>query len=352
MAGGSGVNGKLALVKGATWGTLATLTTNHRTPFTGSTLGLAIARIQDETLLGKSTRAPSEGGAQTIPGQLTWLADYRQTQQLLMAAVLAGAAGAPSLVETGVYLHVLPWQPTIDGLFLSAGVDLAGKDVHGYPSIKPVQRVITISGVGRWEESFQVLGGGLLDKTIASTGWTFRYDPNGNGARRILGSQTVLRVNTHAGGALGSGDVVKPAKITLTFARALAQDFPVGQVYGEEPILGDWASLTVGLDFFGMTAELLALFLDNRDADTPLKLDLVATHGTLLGATKYRQRSFYMPKLKVVECPTELTGPGPVPMRVTLEAHASDVVPTGFPSGYDEEVTETAQLEYASDLLA
>lgn len=351
MAGGSGVNGKLALVKGATWGTLATLTTNHRAPFTGSTLQKAIAQITDETLLGKSTRAPSTNGAESVPGQLTWLSDFRQVPHLLAAACFAGAAGAPTLVETGVYKHVLAWQPTTDGLFLSAGVDLAGKDVHGFASIKPTQRSIVIAGGGKWEESFQFVGA-VLDKTIASSGWTFRYDPNGNGARRILASQTVLRANAHAGGALGAGDVIKPNKVTLTFARGLSQDFPVGQVYGEEPILGDWAEIMINLEFFGMTAELLALFLDNKQADTPLKLDLVATHGTLLGATKYRQRAFYYPKMKVIDCPTELQGPGPVPMRVTLAAHASDVVPTGFPTGYDEEVTEEAQLEYATDLLA
>lgn len=351
MAGGQGVNGKLGLKKASVWGTFVAPTTNDRVPFTGSTLQKAIEKIPDDSLLGKSTRAIPANGSESVPGQLTWLGDYRQVPHLLVAACLAGAAGAPTLVETGVYLHKFPWQASTDGLFLSAGVDLAGKDVHGFASIKPTQRSIEIRGGGRWEESFQFLGA-VIDKTIASSGWTFRYDPNGNGARRILASQTVCRVNTHAGGALGAGDVVKPNRIGLTFARALSQDFPVGQVYGEEPILGDFAEITVVLDFFGMTAELLALFLDNKQSDTPLKMDLVATHGTLLGATKFRHRAFYFPKLSVVDCPTEIEGPGPVPMRVTLTAHASDVVPTGFPTGYDEEVTEEAQFEFATDVLA
>lgn len=346
-----GIVSKLAIAKGATWNTLPSLGSGHRTPFVSSTLQKAIAQVPDDELKGKATRGVSVNGSESVPGQLAWLGDYRQKPQLVTAAVFMGAAGTPTTVETGVYKHALPFQPTIDGLFLGVGVDLAGKDVYGFKSVKPVRRTIRIAGGGRWEESFEFLGAGL-DKTISSGSWSYTYDPNGNGARRILASQTVLRVNTHAGGALGSGDVVKPREIVVTMARAMDQDFPVGQVYGEEPILGGFGEVTVALTFFGITAELLALFRDNMDAGTPLKLDLVATHGTLLGATKYRHRALYMPKLVVTDCPTEIPGPGPVPVRVTLTAHASDAVPTGFPTGYDEEVVEEWQNEISADPLA
>lgn len=351
MAAGSGVTAKLALAKGSTWGTLPTLSTGARAPFRSSTLQRAIAQIPDDELKGKATRGPSANGAETVTGTLSWLGDYRQKAHLVAAAVFMGAAGTPTTVETGVYKHVLPFQANTDGLFLGAGVDLAGKDVHAFKSVKPVRRTIQITGGGRWEESYELLGAGI-DKTVASSGWTYTYDPNGNGARRVLASQTVVRLNTHAGDALDSGDVVKPREITITMARAMEQDFPVGQAYGDEPILGDFAEVTVSLVFFGMTAELLALFLDNRDAGTPLKMDIVATHGTLLGSTEYRKRALYFPKLVVVDCPTEIPGPGPVPMRVTLSAHFSDAVPTGFPTGYDEEVVEEWQNEISGDPLA
>lgn len=347
-----GITSKLALMKGSTWGTLPTLTTGHRAPFTASTLQRSFAKVADTSLLGKSTQAPGSNGAANLGGTLSWLRDYRQRQHALVAAIFAGAAGVPTTVETGVYKHVLPWQPTIDGLFLGGGLDLGGADVHGFPSLKPVRRTIRIAGGRPHEESYEFLGGGSIDKTIASSGWTFLHDPNGNGARRIQAAQTVLRMNAHAGAALDSTNVLKPASIDITMSRALAQDIPVGQAYGEEPVLGDWAEITVSLQFFNLTAALLALFLDNRDADTPLKLDLVSTHGTLLGATQYRTWSLYMPKLRVLDCPTAIPGPGVIPSPVTLEAHFSDAVPTGFPTGYDEEVTEVIQNEVSTDLLA
>jgi len=348
----AGILSKLALMKGATWGTLPSLTTGHRAPFTSSTLQRSFANIADPSLLGKSTQAIGSNGAANLGGVLSWLRDYRQRQHALVAAIFAGAAGVPTTVEAGVYKHVLPWQPTTDGLFLGGGLDLGGADVHGFPSLKPVRRTIRIAGGRPHEESYEFLGGGAIDKTIASSGWTFLHDPNGNGARRIQASQTVVRVNTHAGGALGAGDVVKPASVEITMSRGLSQNVPVGQAYGEEPILGDWASVNVTLQFFNMTAALLALFLDNRDGDTALKMDLVSTHGTLLGATEYRESAFYFPKLRVLDCPTAIPGPGVVPMPVTLEAHFSDAVPTGFPTGYDEEVTEEIQNEVSTDLLA
>lgn len=347
-----GITSKLALMKGATWGTLPSLTTGHRAPFTSSTLQRSFATVEDNSLLGKSTRAIGANGSANIGGQLAWLRDYRQRQHLLVAAIFGGAAGVPTTVETGVYLHVLPWQANPAGLFLGGGIDLGGADVHGFPSLKPVRRTIRIAGGRPHEESYEFLGGGAIDKSIASSGWTYLTDPNGNGARRIQASQTVLRVNTHAGGALDSSAVVKPASIEITEARGLAQDFPVGQVYGEEPVPGDWSSITVNLQFFNMTAALLALFLDNRDSDTPLKADLIATHGTLLGATEYRKWGMYFPKLRVIDCPTAIPGPGVIPAPVTLEAHFTDSVPTGFPSGYDEEVTEIWQNEVSTDPLA
>lgn len=347
-----GITSKLALMKGSTWGTLASLTTGHRAPFVSSTLQRSFSQIEDNSLLGKSTRAPGSNGSANLGGVLSWLRDYRQRQHALVAAIFAGAAGVPTTIETGVYKHVLPWQANPAGLFLSGGLDLGAADVHGFPSLKPVRRTIRIAGGRPQEESYEFLGGGAIDKSIASSGWTFLHDPNGNGARRILASQTVIRANAHAGAALDSTNVLKPATVEITMARGLAQDFPVGQSYGEEPVPGDWSSVTVSLQFFNMTAALLALFLDNRDADTPLKMDVIATHGTLLGATKYRESSFYFPKLRVIDCPTAIPGPGVIPMPVTLEACFSDAVPTGFPSGYDEEVTEEIQNEVSTDLLA
>ena len=81
-------------------------------------------------------------------------------------------------------------------------------------------------------------------------------------------------------------------------------------------------------------------------------MDVVATHGTLLGATMYPSRAFYYPKLFVTDCPTDLGSAGPNPLRVTLSAHFSDIVPTGFTAGFDEEVTEVIVSARSTALLA
>lgn len=347
----AGILSKLAIVQGSTWGTAATLTTGHRAPFKGSTLQRAIAKILDDDVKGKATRGIPTNGSESVPGMLSFTGDYRQTPHFTLAALLMGIGATPTTVESGVYAHVLPFQPTTDGLFATIGVDLGGADVHAFKSCKPTSRTIRIAGGGKWEEQYQFLGAGL-DSSVASSGWTYAYDPNGNGARRVLASQTVIRCNTHAGAALDSTYVIKPRLVTITIGRGLTQDFPVGQTYGDEPILGDFAEITITLEFFDTTAALLALFRDNKDADTPLKLDIVATHGTLLGSTQYRQRKLYFPKLSIDDVPTDIDGPGPQPFKVTLSAHFSDVVPTGFPSGYDEEVTEVIQYERSTALLA
>lgn len=349
MAGGYGSQSKLALVKGSTWGTAVALGSGHRYPFVSTGLKRVIEQIADDSLLGQAERAVSWNGNEVIgPAPIVSIGDYRQ--HLLQAAAFMGAAGVPTTVETGVYKHVLPWTASVDGLFLSAGLDIAGKDVHGFNSIKAMRRLIQVAAGGRMEESYEYVGRGI-DKTLSSGSWTYTTDPNGTGARLILHRHGVWRINTAAGGALGGSDKVYPTRMEIDLNRAHGYEFAQAALM-EEPIPGDWASLGVRLDFFAVDAALLALFLDNRDADTPMKMDAVFTYPTLLGATQYPHRAFYFPLLKIVDVDAPVTGPGRVSFSVSMTAHKNSAVPTGFPTGYDEAVTEEWQNGLSADPLA
>lgn len=346
-----GTVAKLALVKGATWGTAVALGTGHRAPFVSCGLDYQRDQVPNDDISGRHVRQSSQVGNAFVDGPLVISGDYTQRQHLLLAAVMMGTAGVPTTVEAGVYKHALMLTPDVQGLFLSAGLDYGGVDVYGFNSIKPTRRLIQIASGGRLDETYEFVGRGV-DKTLASSGWTYNDDPTDGGTRRILHRQMVVRANASAGGALGSGDIVYPTQVEIDINRGHVQEYAqAGEP--EEPVPNDWGSVTVRLTFYGMSAALLALFRDNRDTGTPLKLDAVCDHGTLLGATQNRTRAFYFPKLMVTECPNSVPGPGRLPMTVAMTAHVAASDPTGFPTGYGAvEMVDEWQNEQSANPLA
>jgi hypothetical protein len=348
MAAGPGTLSKYAIAKASAWGTAVTLSTNHRAPIRSSTLQFRRDTIDDDSIVGTAERALPILGNKVVGGSTVFLADYRQ--HLLEAALFMGTAGAPTLIETGVYKHVLPWTADVTGKFASIGLDWGGKKVHVLASVKALRRLWQSRAGRAVEETYDWLGRGM-DDTQASSGWTYRYDPSADGGRLISHAHGVWRVNAASGGALGSSDKFYPTQCEVEMARGHIQDFAQA-ADSEEPIPGEFAVIGVRLVFFGADSGLYTLFREALENETALKMDAVYTHGVLLGSTKYRERSFYFPNLKVVEVPTELPGPGPIPFEVRMTAHKASAVPTGFPSGYDEAVTEEAQLELSTDILA
>lgn len=344
----SGTLSKFAIKKAATWLTAVAPGAGDRYPLKSTTLQHRSNLVEDDTITGEATRSPPEEGSTEVSGALVLTGDYRQN--LLLAALLMGTAGAPALVETGVYKHVLPFTADVEGLFATASVDYGGKDVHQFASVKPNRRVIISERGGYLEETYDMLGGGV-DKTVSSAAWTFALDPRNGGAKRILHSQAVVRVNENAGGALAGGDQVYPTRIEIEVNRNLSLEYAQG-TDPTEPQPDGFASVVVSLRFAEMTAGLLSLFRDSYDDGTLLKSDIVYTHRDLLGATEKRERAFYLPKLRVIECPMEIPGPGRLPAVVRMSAHVATSLPTGFPTGYTQELVEEWQNEISTDPLA
>lgn len=337
MAGGPGTLSKLAVVQGTTWGTAVTLTTGHRRPFKSCTIQQRQETVPDDTITGKSTRAlPGAGGNKVIEGGIVAQADYRQNGILI--ACLLGAAASPSTSDTSAKTHVLPFTDDQVGKFLTVGHDAGGKRVEAFASWKPNRWLFSARAGQAAEDSFDGLGRGM-DDAGASSGWTFENDPSGGGGRPVYLSQGVFRVNAQSGGALGSSDKVYPTSFQLEVRRNLTQDYAQA-AESEEPLPSSFADIEVSLDFFALDATLVALFREAYLNQTALKMDAVFTSNVLAGAaTVYMARKLYLPSLRVVECPLETPGPGPVPARVRMTAHHASAVPTGFTSGYDEALT-------------
>lgn len=350
MAVANGTDSLLAITKASVWGTAVTLGSNDRLPFQSYGVDQKTGVVPNDDLLGYGTRGFPEVGNSHLEGPLSIISDFDQVPYMLLAAMIMGAAGTPTNVEAGVELHSFAYQPTTAGLFMSSGVSYGGVDEHGHSSIKPTRRVIRIPANGRMEEVYEFIGSGL-DKTLATSGnWTYRTSPVDGGRKMCLNRMTTIRANADSG-ALDSADVLERTGIEIEINRNLQTEFAQSP-NPLEPQSGDFQTIDVRLTFIGMTASDLTLFKDAKDAGTAMKLDCVVDHGVLLGSTENRKREFYFPKLKVVECPLEIPGPGPIPLRVSLTAHVASSSPTGFPTGTTMEMLELWQNSYDTDVLA
>lgn len=345
-----GVLSKFALVKGATWGTAATLTTGHRARAKSCTLDVRREQIPDESLLGRAERGISRNGPLIVEGALENEADYRQVDGLLQAATFMGTAGAPASVETGVKLHTLDWTADVYGKFLTAGKDLGGNIVHGFNSIKPTRRNISLDAGGKVIERFDYVGRGF-DDTLASSGWTWAIDPVSDAQQAVLGSHMVCRFNAQSGGALDATNNVYPVRLEIDAVRGLDPQF--GQApHPEEPLPGGFAEISISMTFYKLSTALRQLFHDAHHDETNLKGTIVFSWPVLLGATKYPEWANYFPMLRVVECPNPINGPQRIPFSVRMTAHACSSAPTGFPANTTMAWRETRQIALTTDILA
>lgn len=360
MANALGTKSKMALVKGAVWKTAVDLTTNHRVPFKSCGVVNKPEQIEDETMAdGASTRRPSINGNESNDGPLELQADYRQ--HLLMNALLMGSAGVPTEIDVGAsYKHVMKFQKTTDGLFATMGLDQGGvstaegsKKAEAWASVKPGKWTLRSAAGGKAMESFDIIGAGYF-QTEDPAAWTYpaATDPSNGGGRTLVHARSAFKCNAQSGGALGAGDAFYPNEIEIVVDRNYSKDFSNG-VDPNEPTAGGFADIRLRLTFYTATRPMLDLFRDAMRAETLLKASIVFTHTKLIGATATPySRSFFFPKLKVVDAPLPVEGPGNLPYKVELTAHLATAAPTGFGTGYVEELIQEWANEISANPLA
>lgn len=347
-----GTTTKIAYGKASTWGTAVTLSTGERRPFIRSSINPQRGMIPDESLLGVATQNPEDTGDLDAQGTIEWHADFRQHE--LMWALILGTAGAPTEVEASVaYLHVLKFAATTVGLFATYGQD-DGVEAFELAGFKPSLLVFRSDIGGGARETLTPVAGALDEDSVSSAAWTFTTDPSEDGARLIKHRQGVLRCNAQGGSALGSSDIIYPRLAEISISRNLESVPGLNDNVEPVPAAGNWGEVRVVWEFDEFTAAHLALFYDAMRDQTLLKADHLFTGPDLpsTGASNKFQRNFYFPALRVVESPREISGPGKLPARVVLTAHKADSDPSGFPTGYQQELVVQIQNAENLDYLA
>lgn len=347
-------NSKVAIRKGATWGTAVALTTGHRVPFRSAAFDGQPGLLPDETVVETAERNPSDIIEVRAAGDLAAYTDYRQ--RLLLWAIMMGTAGTPATVEASVaFKHTLLWTPDIQGKFFTYGRhgDVGSSKGLKVASAKP--NTLRLAGAvgGRLEETWGLLGA-VVTRGETPSGWTYTTDPMGGAARHVLHRLGTLRINAGAGGALGSSDAMALCRgFELNLNRNLSMDFGAN-LASIEPAPDGFADLTLKLDFYGATEALYDLLRNAQEARTLMKADYLFDSGIKIGASATNNYLFnlYMPSMVIQDAPLPIQGPGRTPFSVEFALHKAAAVPTGFPSGYDEALVVEFQNELSADILA
>jgi hypothetical protein len=333
MADGRGVTSFAAIKPGTTWGTAVQCGASDGLRIASSSGAPGKEVVPDLSLTGKwAGNAPQigqEGGGITTSGDFRFGANCDR----LLAGIM-GTAGAPAEVEAALeYTHALSFIARLVKFFSYA--ELKG-DVSSweYPSVMISKLTIEISGKGP-----ATMEADLLVSNIVT-------DDSGANTISTMGSVTIpanitpaylgdcrFRINAEGGGALASGDTVKPDLIRIIVDRGLSEAWLADQTLGKkmaQPVEEGDVSISLQI---GFPEYLATTYRDYVDAKTALKADLFITGPALPGAASALTFEYDIdfPNLIGNEHPENvLTGPQRIEDGIVFKCLQSDSAPTGM----------------------
>jgi hypothetical protein len=242
-------------------------------------------------------------------------------------AELFGTAGAPSTVETGVYLHTFQWADSSSGLFSTYAEEYPGK-IYSVPSAKPIKAVFTLEeGIVKLTTSLRgnnVIVGSAVNGATQMDALTCVNDED----EVRFDQMDEVWVNLASTAPLAAADQRTISGMELTFGRGLEDPKPTaGATTLTEAQEEDVSDVRVKLDFpydDSFNREFFEDFVD----DTPYAM-IFHFKGALLGATAYYEMTLYYPQLRLAAVP-DLTKEGIVKVTAEFVAIPVSAAPSGF----------------------
>jgi len=319
--------------KGAVWGTEVALAAVDEIKLLKSAdLPGALAQSPLELEESNSTFISRRllGGISACPFDIEALFRYDAGALGVILAEIMGTAGAPTLVETGVYLHTFQLADSSDDLFVTYCEEYPGK-IYSVPSAKPQKVVFSLQD-------------GLLKMTASMLGNVVINDSAVNGAAQLdLMDGTGINIEDEVrfdelgdvwmgeypiSGGPDSGDQQTISGFEITIDRGLAESKPqAGDAYLSQAKEEKSPTILVKLEFPYEDSFNRNFFEDYVDG-TAYSLVLHWT-GLLLGPVEHYELGFWFPKLVLWEKPT-YDKSGLITASATFRVIEPSSAPTGF----------------------
>jgi hypothetical protein len=351
---GRGATSLAAMKFGATWATAVECGANDGVRINSSGIGGGKEVILDESVAGSGFGNASHRGQEMHRGSVPLTFRYGGRCSEILAAIM-GTAGAPTEVEASLeYTHLLSMETRLGDFFTwcERRGDVA---VWEYLSAMITRLVIEISGRGPASmEAEMILCGKVRDDSGTNTLATFANVTVRDPLVPVFGGHCRFRLNDQEGGALGSGDVLKPSLLRLTIDRGLDEKWLADQSIGEhlsQPSEQADVGIFLQLGFPEYQADTYQKWVDDKDQK---KADLYITNSRapLTGAASglYHEYDFDFPHLDPVERPENLiNGPERIEDGITFRQIVAASNPTGMSS---TNLVCTVRNQISTNLLA
>lgn len=235
-----------------------------------------------------------------IPVEDKFALDYQGGPLLSMIAAFFGDLTAPAAVSaSAAYSHVWDFEPTGLTDFFSF-VTMRPGEVRSVPSCICYKLTLKIAN-GFLQGQFSMRGNRVInDSAVNGETQVEALTPEVAVANFILAQQGVFRMNTEAGDALESGDVIELSDIQIELERTIDKKVSLGGTYMAFPKEGR-PKFTIKPILSYATSAAMAFFTQFK-AGTGMKADLTFTGGIADDAVPYSFKLGF-PRLKFASQP-------------------------------------------------
>ena len=316
-----------ALKKATTWRTPVACGANDGLLILSESLAMSQEELVDDSL-GAVWPMYSDLGKSSTQGSLDAYMRYDGLDVAL--ALIAGAAGTPAQQETTTaYKNTIELADNIVGKFATLAIKKKSDVIAEYPSLKlhgfklaadmknPVKA--TLNAVANKEVLTSATN------TVSSMG-NVTYPDVAN--RLIMNANTAFRINDKSGLALSDSDKIYPSSFEFNFNRPTEGDLTVSNDDIDEPGDNAFPEASVTLNFPRYNDANHAFFTD-WNANTEKKMEIYF-RGNLIEGSYYREFKISMPHVRVANPTANASGPGKIPMSVTLRLLGTNVAPSGM----------------------
>ena len=334
----AGMDVVVALAKGTTWGTAVSVNLANK-GFPLRTLPIAYGigpNLIDDTMGGGGFAQDIVQGNIDLAGSPGGFLRYGDSQHLAIALAMGSTTTPVQQGTTTAWLHTFSLASSLDGLFATLAAS-KGSSIYEWPSLKLTGWTLTLRGGGeRAEIAFDAIAYPAkvsTDTADLPTNTTLAAVTTFAPRRIVQGFHCVVRMNPVSDAALASpADVITPNELIFRYQRPMSGEFFVGGGRAiSEPALDNVPTIQVTLNYGTYQVAAHDELFAAAKAGVEYKMDIIAQHPSALAGLGFPYKiQIRIPRLALGQPDNQATGPGRIPMSITLDAMKPEVASAGM----------------------
>lgn len=329
MVAKTGSDSSVVLANSTTYGTAVQGTTGAKVRAKVNRAKNAESLVDDTIGSGDDMLSDSEAGAVSPTISLDKTARYDDAANIAEAVLFGGASVTD--MGSGAYTHSFIYNATRNENFVTVAMDGYAAGVYEYPSCTPTKMTYNISNPPNYvRQTLEMLANEEVTESTTNTNASMDSATIADTKAIVVEPTDYFLINAQGGAALQTSDVKAFQEMTITVDVPASHVAEVkGSAGNSEPVLSGDPPLSVMINVTFKEQEDFTWVTAQEDG-TEYKAEVRIT-GDLIGGGNYYGKSFFFPRLKIIEAPDyNLQNSGTNPLSVTFVALTATSAPTGM----------------------